>query len=176
MACPTGDDLSAGIKFTLSYGGTELHRRLFENWVVIDARFPDGTGSVIEAFHGLYMHSAIPIEDNKILVGQKDEFATRAETQQWDKPKPDSTWVNATDAGGAASAGSMEPLQLGECNYESFEIEVNFTDDPKYVEIYTYLPEFGVGLLTGTRSEESIDSFTYSKVEALLDSGGAVSE
>jgi len=164
LACPGPEDLEKGVVFETRDGTVETHRRFATDLIVIQTEFADGSGSILEAKHGLYLASSVPIEDGVVRVGQKDVFASYDKLDKWQKPKPDAEWSNDATGGGAATSGPMQTIKLGPCAYPAFEIELSFSDDPTYTERYHYLPEMGIGLLVASTSDGDEETYTYTEV------------
>ena len=166
MACPGAEALETGVVFETRDGMTETHRRFAPEQILIQTEFPDGSGSVLETRHGLYLASSTPIEDGVVRVGQKDVFASYADLEEWDEPRPDAEWRNDSSGGGTATSGPMTTIELGACAYPAFEIDQTFNDNPTYTERYHYLPEMGVGLLVASTLDGDVETYTYTGVRA----------
>ncbi|MGK7651692.1 MULTISPECIES: hypothetical protein [unclassified Roseovarius] len=166
MGCPDAEALDSGVVFETRDGMTETHRRFAPEQILIQTEFPDGSGSVLETRHGLYLASSTPIEDGVVKVGEKDVFASYADLEKWDEPRPDAEWSNDSTGGGTAKSGPLKTIELGPCTYPAFEIDLTFNDDPTYTERYHYLPELGVGLLVASTSDGEEETYTYTGVRA----------
>jgi len=167
LACPGPENMEKGVIFRTEDGVVETHSRFSEDWVVIRMEFSDSEGSLLEARHGLYLHSSTPIENGVIRLGQKEVFSGRGDLAAWKAPKPDATWRNDTSTGGAATAGPMREIAVGGCRFKGFEVTLTFKDDPTYTELYHYLPELGVGLLVASSTDGSTDSYVYTEAQAV---------
>jgi hypothetical protein len=165
-ACPDATDLAKGIEFRTSGGDVEVHRKLRPDWITISVIFPDGDGSVLEMYHGMYMLSAIPIEGGVPKPGQREDYADVSELTQWPRPTPDTSWTNTTPSGGIAVSGALETKMIAGCRYDSVQVDVQFADDPTYTETYAYLPELGLGLLVKTVASDGTDTYSYISVKA----------
>ncbi|WP_236544440.1 hypothetical protein [Roseovarius atlanticus] len=166
MACPGPEALDTGVVFETRDGMIETHRRFAPEQILIQAEFPDGSGSILETRHGLYLASSTPIEDGVVKVGQKDVFASYADLEKWDEPRPDAAWSNDSSGGGTAKSGPLTTIKLGPCAYPAFEIDLTFNDDPTYTERYHYLPKMGIGLLVASTSDGDEETYTYTEVRA----------
>ncbi|MBY5986360.1 hypothetical protein [Roseovarius atlanticus] len=164
LACPGPEDLKKGVVFETQDGTVETHRQLATDVIVIQTEFADGSGSILETRHGLYLASSVPIEDGVVRVAEKEVFASYDELDKWQEPKPDADWSNDSSGGGTATSGPMQTINLGPCAYPAFEIDMSFNDDPSYTERYHYLPEMGVGLLVSSSSSGDEEVYTYTDV------------
>jgi len=158
--------MKKGVVFTMDDGGTELHRIFAPDWVLITAAFPDGEGSLLETYHGLYLHSSTPIDKGVPQLGDKEVYSGRADIGQWKAPVPGQVWENDTATGGVAGSGDLEKITLGTCSYDAFKVRLKFKDDPKYQETYEYLPELGVGLLVSSTLDGDKETYNYVGVAA----------
>ncbi|KMW58846.1 hypothetical protein AIOL_003827 [Candidatus Rhodobacter oscarellae] len=159
--CPTAADMTGGVVFTLQGGGTELHKVIRKDWVQIRATFPDGDASQLELFHGLYLSASVAIANGIPQLSEAFTYATETELQQWQPPRPDGAWDNATAGGGTAKSGPIQPVQLGDCVYNSFDVVLTYTNDEGYVETYRYLPALRTGLLVAAKDESGTQNYTY---------------
>lgn len=162
-ACPGPTDLATGIVATTSDGQVEVHKIAARNIVQVDIRYNDGTGdgSVMQFGHGLYLRNVIPIEGGVLRLNQQEKFASDATLRAWQAPAPSSQWSNQRSDGGAASAGPVFAVKIGKCTYDGFDVTLTFADDPNYVEIYTYVPALGIGLLTNIIEGGTRDRYRY---------------
>ena len=103
FACPGPEDLEKGVVFETGDGTVETHRRFAPDMIVIQTEFADGSGSILETRHGLYLASSVPIEDGVVRVAEKEIFASYDELDKWKEPKPDANWSNDSTGGGTAT-------------------------------------------------------------------------
>ncbi len=167
LACPTIDDLGRGIEFRTANGDVEIHKQLRPDWMTLNVSFADGDGSLLEMYHGIYLLTVIPIEGGFPQPASRETYATVNELAQWDVPRPDATWENTTPGGGRAASGPLGTTMIAGCRYDSFEVVLQFNDDDTYKEVYTYLPELGVGLLVKTEASDRTDTYSYISVKAM---------
>ena len=166
--CPTPADLASGIGTKLDDGQTEVHTSAAKDIVQVDVRYNDGTndGSVMQFGHGLYLRNVIPVEDGVLRIGQQEKYASDATLRKWAKPEPNAAWSNTRPDGGTSQSGPMQTVQIGKCAYDGFKITISFADDPNYVEVYTYLPTLGIGLLTTIIENGDTDAYRYVSIAA----------
>ena len=167
MACPGAEALETGVVFETRDGMTETHRRFAPELILIQTEFPDGSGSVLETRHGLYLASSTPIEGGVIRLAEKDVFASHADLELWQAPKPIAQWRNDSSGGGTAKSGALDTIRLGQCEYPAFPVELTFNDDPTYTELYQYLPGMGVGLLVASTTNDDEERYTYTDVKTV---------
>ena len=165
LACPGPGDLDKGVIFKTKDGTIETHRRFAKDWILIETEFNDGGGSLLEAAHGLYLHSSTAMEEGKVQLGSKEVFSSRPDLAQWDKPSPGTAWRNESATGGTAKSGPAKSVKVGDCTFAAFDVTLTFKDDPTYTENYVYLRDLGVGLLVSSISNGAKDVYTYISAE-----------
>ena len=167
LACPTVADLQKGIETRTADGSVEVHREARPDWVTLQVTYPEGDGSVLELYHGIYLHSTIPLVGGLPQLGERDSYATSEELRGWPRPLPDASWNNTTPGGGKATSGPQSAVQLGDCSYASTQVEITYNDDEDYTETYAYLLDLGIALLIKTEASDGTDNYEYTSIKAL---------
>jgi len=176
QACPTAEDVSAGLLLTMDNGDTEIIQRQDALRVTSLFQIEGETVSSMVLVRGLYPVSIAEIDGGLPIASSLVAFAYPMAPE--DMPLPvdlaGSTWtvpVTITDSGGPQDEmhhyafGEIGKLTIGACPYQVIRTEVRYepTED---VEILEFLPELGISLLTETSYDGAIERYTYIAIEA----------
>ena len=168
-ACPTGQDMAAGGVFLRTgYGSVEHHQRAGPEMIRATMQFPGGGGSVMLFRHGLYTLETTPVVDGKLDRSSRTEFASPAATGSWPAPAPSHRWSAPGRGGGVLESGPLGRVKIGSCVYEGYDITIRYTNDgpDSEVEVYTYLPDLGIGLAVQFGEGPDAERYSYVAIQA----------
>ncbi|MEO0542420.1 MAG: hypothetical protein AAFY99_01270 [Pseudomonadota bacterium] len=166
-ACPTAADMVNGVEVMTDYGNVEVHRRAGNDRVQVEVTFEGGTeGSLLDFLHGIYLMSAIPMENGKALTGEAQNFGEMSDAIAWQAPAPNAQWV--TEGLGAASitAGEPETFQIGSCSLAAYEVKLDYEGED-YQEVYMVLQDLGIGLMTQSTLDTDVENTSYVSIKAV---------
>lgn len=178
-ACPTADDVAAGVAFTLGSGETETYRPAGDS--VIEVIFDDGLGYQSRTLlgQGLYLLEIVDLEDGAPVPDTRATYAHRFKPADMPPPQPEMVWASQVTATGDGFAqelhdhrgGALSTITVGECRFETFRVTVTYDDEENSVDTLQYLPQLGFALLIGVDSDGEdgarvTDVYSYLDVSA----------
>ncbi|WP_341366945.1 hypothetical protein [Yoonia sp. BS5-3] len=177
--CPAAGDLSGGIRAYTDDGGYEDYQSLRDGVVEINVVYDDGyTGRMLLA-QGTYILDAVDTENGKPVADTRLTYAYPVNAQDMPIPQADARWsgrINLRDLDGVFQEsqshrwGPVTRATFGACSYDTIVGKIDYKGDGySFQEEIQYLPELGIGLLTGyTDAAEGIDDvYTYISIEKL---------
>ena len=176
--CPTGADMTKGVRFHIVGGESETFRQLPNS--VVEARYQLSPGEIIRTLlaKGVYLLEVIEFENGKALFDTRTTYAFPLEPTNMPAPNPGNGWsttVAKLDMGELGqevqvySFGQMVTQTYGACSYQMMPIEIQYPeeDDSKRREILHYLPELGLSYLAEYHGQDGSDVYIYTNIEVL---------
>ena len=170
--CPTGADLTTGIRVTEPDGATDTYTRESAHLVESQYRFEPGEGARSLLAQGIYMVLAQDVEAGTIVPGTRSTYTYPLPPEQMPIPEPGGSWtadVVTLDSEGIArethvmTFGALSRITFGPCSYGMIPIEIRYGEEDG--ELLHYLPELGFALLGAYGVGSNRETYVYSKIE-----------
>lgn len=177
--CPVSGDLSTGIRATLDDGTYEDFLVLDNGLVEMVGHYDDDYTTRYFLAHGTYVVQAIDVEGGKPIPDTRWTYSYPINPTELPVPEADARWsgkVAGLDSGGAFQEthshrwGVATTVSYGSCRYDMILGTLVYKGDGyEFSEEVQYLPELGIGLLTGffEEAEDVDDIYTYVTIEKI---------
>lgn len=178
LACPTGADLTNGIRVTEGDGTTNDFRSLRSGVVQQDGRATDGYTYRTLLGQGVHILQLADTENGALI--QDTVYSTAYPTSPGDLPipTPGSRWevdtsirsVDEIYAEAQTQAwGNVVPFTIGDCTYDAIPGKVDYISDGFHIkETLMFMPDLGFALLMVYEDVGyDVTTFTYADIAPL---------
>jgi hypothetical protein len=171
--CPTGDDLTSGIRIFETNGRVETYTSGPRDTVVKTILDENGDGSENVLAQGIYMVATQDILDGRKQPGTRATYTYSLKSGELPEPVSGLRWtveVVSFDADGLFAKehviqfGETTRLGLGDCIYDMIPIEVTYM---KNKEVLYFLPELGFAPVVSWGLGIGLERFTFTGIEAI---------
>ena len=177
VACPSGSDLTKGIRFTVDGTDSEEYRILSPG--LIEALYKTGDGGVTRNLlgQGVYLLEYVDVVDSERDPSTRTTYAFPGKAEDLKAPEPGTsvTYDVVVNYAGdldkerhTYSFGQKSLLNFGACEYEMIVVEIRYSpDDSGTVDYLYYMPEFGFSYYAGSDGEDGSTRYLYSNIEVI---------
>ena len=173
--CPTGADLSTGIRVLGGDDTVETYQSQGPHIVRNDFYFEPGQGSQNLLARGVYLVQSIAIEDRVLDPKSRRTYTYPLTPEMMPDPTPGGQWVApvaALEDGTLGTQvhsmqfGEQTSLTLGACTYRMVPIRVEYDSDPGYVETLYHLPDLGFALFGASQDADgTVETYSFLSIE-----------
>lgn len=175
-ACPTGADISAGIRFNTVDGEFETFRRLDNGLIQAYYGLDSHIGSRTLLARGIYLLEVVEMENGNADPTTRTTYSFPMPHDELPEPEPGVTWEvrAATYANGRIDSerqvyefGTLSEKDYGGCRYAVQPITIFYPgeNDPDRRDVIHYLPEFGISYLAEFHDRETNAIYEYTSIE-----------
>lgn len=176
--CPTGTDLTTGIRVVESDGVSHIYRDIGKGVVQVDIDYGDGFTSRNLLAQGNHVLQLADTENGQVLSDSVSNTAYPTRAADLPVPTPNMVWnVDTTvKAFGDIYAekqtqtwGDTFNLTIGTCSYDAIEGALTYTaDDYTITEGVYYIATLGIGLLFAYEATDvEREIYTFSDIAAV---------
>ncbi len=177
--CPTGADMSGGIRLSMADDATETFILREEGVVEGTIDFPSGIGSRFRLVHGLYLTMFEELQDGQPVPDKLTRYVYPMAPQEIPAPVARGGWDVEVALVGAGEPrteaqrfvfGDPTVFTIGECSYRGFPVTARFGVAPDgYQDRYMLLTDLDVTLLLASGPLDGTPDFmpSYVGIEAL---------
>lgn len=177
LACPTGQDMTKGIRFTVDGTDTETFRRTGPGMIEANFTTSDGIVSRNLLAQGVYLVEWVDIVDGAPDPNSRTTYAFPGTAEDLMVPEPGRsvTYDVVVNSQGSLdkerqiySFGQKSLLNFGACEYDMIVIELRYDGDTAdTVDYLYYMPEFGFSYYAGNDSADGSNRYMYSNIEVI---------
>jgi len=176
-ACPTAQDLGAGIALTYLDGAVEVFRRDAAGAVTVDGISDGIVTHRLTLDHGVYLGRYVAVEEGAEVEMSQSIYAYPEGDAAPMPPVVDATWegaVELTDGGEMRvevqrhEVGLPLEVTIEECTLTVLPITITYGAEAEYVEIVHYFPDLEVGYLHAFANQgRDMNQQTVTMIEAV---------
>ncbi|QQA42237.1 hypothetical protein [Pelagovum pacificum] len=168
-ACPTAEDLGAGVQLTLEDGTIETFRPLTADVIrVTGGDVDEGETYSLDLGKGVFTLVFQDLYEGELDASARSVYAYPVPPGELPDITPNATFelqpvvLEFGDLYGESEryeTSAAYDLQIGDCTYEAIDILVSYGDDDTYVDGLTYITELGIAYLAfWVESDERTDT------------------